>query len=137
MKKVKKSTNKKAAEKSVKTADKFSKESALKALAKRPAKFFDMISKGKHNIHDLKSVGECSGGLIRKMIWAGIAEMNEDKTISLVKGIKKSNLPEVDPTPIKIKRAAKKEAREKGEAVPKVKKEKATETKVKGGRGKK
>lgn len=87
------------------------KESALKALAKRPAKLFVMLQKGGHTIHELKEVGQCSGGLIRKFVWAGIAEIEEDKTISLAKGIKKSDLPDVDPEPIKIKRAKKQEAR--------------------------
>lgn len=91
--------------------NKFNKESALKALAKCPPKLFEAMSKGGHTIHDLKKIGRCSGGKIRKMVWAGIAEILEDKTIKLVKGIKKSDLPDVDPTPIKEKRAAKKEAR--------------------------
>lgn len=87
------------------------KESALKALAKRPSKLFEMLQKGGHTIHELKKIGQCSGGLIRKFCWAGIAEIQEDKTIKLVKGIKKSDLPDVDPEPIKIKRAKKQEAK--------------------------
>lgn len=70
-----------------------------------------MISKGGHNIHELKKVGECSGGLIRKMIWAGVAIMKEDKTIQLAKGIGKKSLPDVDATPIKVRRAEKAEAK--------------------------
>lgn len=101
--KTKKANNKK---------EKFGKDSALKALAKRPEKFFNMISKGGHTIHELKKVGECSGGLIRKMIWAGIAVMEEDKTIKLAKGISKKSLPDVDATPIKVRRAEKKAAKE-------------------------
>jgi hypothetical protein len=89
------------------------KESAMKALAKRPIKLFEMLLKGGHNIHELKKVGQCSGGLIRKLVWAGVAEIGDDKTIKLVKGIKKSDLPDVDAEPIKIKRAKKQEAREK------------------------
>lgn len=105
---------KKNAKKSVeKNSAKFSKDSALKALAKRPGKLFDMLTKGGHNIHELKKVGQCSGGLIRKLIWAGVAKMSEDKTIKLVPGIKKSSLPDVDAVPVKIKRAEKKEKKEK------------------------
>lgn len=85
----------------------------MKALAKRPAKLFDMLLKGGSNIHELKKVGQCSGGLIRKLVWAGVAEIEDDKTIKLVKGIKKSDLPDVDKEPIKIKRAKKQEEREK------------------------
>jgi hypothetical protein len=110
------------------------KESALKALAKRPSKLFEMLQKGGHNIHDLKKVGQCSGGLIRKFCWAGIAEIQEDKTIKLVKGIKKSDLPDVDPEPIKIKRAKKQEAKAAKKDRPakegKVKESKAKEGKV-------
>lgn len=104
-----KKNNKKFSKKE--TSDKFNKESALKALAKCPIKLYDAMSKGGHTIHELKKIGQCSGGKIRKMVWAGIAEILEDKTIKLVKGIKKSDLPDVDPTPIKEKRAAKKEAK--------------------------
>lgn len=104
------------------------KESALKALAKRPSKLFEMLQKGGHTIHELKKVGQCSGGLIRKFCWAGIAEIQEDKTIKLVKGIKKSDLPDVDPEPIKIKRAKKQEAKAAKKDRP------AKESKVKEGK---
>jgi len=107
-----KKSNKKSTKKVSKGNDnKFNKESALKALAKCPPKLFEMMSKGGHTIHELKKAGQCSGGKIRKMVWAGIAEILEDKTIKLVKGIKKSDLPDVDATPIKERRAAKKEAK--------------------------
>jgi hypothetical protein len=104
-----KKNNKKSAKKDVN--GKFNKESALKALARCPAKLYEMLSKGGHTIHDLKKAGQCSGGKIRKMVWAGIAEIQEDKTIKLIKGIKKSDLPDVDKESVKEKRAAKKEAK--------------------------
>lgn len=109
------------------------KESALKALAKRPSKLFEMLQKGGHTIHELKKVGQCSGGLIRKFCWAGIAEIQEDKTIKLVKGIKKSDLPDVDPEPIKIKRAKKQEAKAAKKDRP-AKEGKVKESKVKEGK---
>jgi hypothetical protein len=109
------------------TGNKFNKESALKALAKCPPKLYDAMSKGGHTIHELKKIGQCSGGKIRKMVWAGIAEILEDKTIKLVKGVKKSDLPDVDPTPIKEKRAAKKEARASKDSPAKTSKKKGRE----------
>lgn len=120
-----------------KEGSKFSKESALKALAKRPGKLFDMLLKGGHNIHELKKVGQCSGGMIRKLVWAGVAEIGDDKTINLVKGIKKSSLPEVDATPIKEKRAAKKEAKESKDRNPVKKHKEEKEEKRKEKHGKK
>lgn len=82
------------------------KESGLKAVAKRP-KLFAPLLKGGYNIHQLKKIGECSGGLIRSLIWAGIAEIQEDKTIKFVKGIKQSDLPSLDKSEIKPKTKAK------------------------------
>lgn len=71
------------------------KDSAMKAIAKRP-KLFAPLMKGGHTIHELKTIGECSGGLIRTLIWAGVAEVLEDKTIKFTKGIKQSDMPSLD-----------------------------------------
>lgn len=82
------------------------KESAMKAVAKRP-KLFDPLMKGDKNIHELKKIGQCSGGMIRTLIWAGVAVMNEDKTIKFIKGIKKSDLPDLDEEETKPSKASK------------------------------
>ena len=68
----------------------------MKALAKRPIKLFDALMKGDSTIHDLKKIGKCSGGFIRTLVWAGVAVINDDKTIKFVKGIKKSDLPDLE-----------------------------------------
>lgn len=52
--------------------------------------------KGNKNIHELKKIGQVSGGFIRSLVWAGVAVIQDDKTIKLVKGIKKSDLPDPD-----------------------------------------
>lgn len=64
------------------------KESAMKALAKRP-KLLAAIEAGKTEFHKLKTVGSVSGGFIRNLMWAGICQKDKESGIvSFIKGVK-------------------------------------------------
>jgi hypothetical protein len=97
------------------------KQSAMKAIAKRP-KLFPLLSKGA-DIATLKKAAQVSGGFIRSLIWAGVAEI-EDGIVKLNKKIKKSDLPDLD---VKEERKERKPKREKEEKESKKSKRKAIE----------
>jgi DNA-binding transcriptional MerR regulator len=61
---------------------KFTREQGLKILAKAPG-LEKALTKSKYTISELCEIAECSPVTIRKLIWSGIAMMNEDKTLKL------------------------------------------------------
>ena len=68
------------------------KKKAMESLAKRPALFTAMKKGG--TIPQLKTAGGCSGGYIRSLVKAGVADIN-DGIVKLKSAIDKSDLPKV------------------------------------------